>query len=132
MQHLILDALRNDGPRYFVSSAQQGIVDGQPSKESALPPKTPGHRSAPAEVYAAEMATWLQRRISLDTPLYTPVNVVVPGRRNNPPDPAARIRSLAVFNPVHYMELPELFMEFHFQHDRQIALHHRSRLRKAR
>jgi hypothetical protein len=58
------------------------------------------------------MATRLQRRISLETPLYTPVNVVVPGRRNNPPDPAARIRSLAVFNPVHYMELPELFMEF--------------------
>jgi hypothetical protein len=47
-----------------------------------------------------------------DTPLYTPVNAVVPGRRNNPPDPAAGIRSLAVFNPIHYMELPELFMEF--------------------
>jgi hypothetical protein len=39
-----------------------------------------------------------------------PVNVVVPGRRNNPPDTA--IRSLAVYNPIHYMELPELFMEF--------------------
>jgi hypothetical protein len=36
----------------------------------------------------------------------------MPGRRNNPPDPVSRIRSLAVFNPIHYMELPELFMEF--------------------
>ena len=35
----------------------------------------------------------------------------MPGRRNNPPDPVARIRSLAVFNPIHYLELPELFME---------------------
>ena len=35
----------------------------------------------------------------------------MPGRRNNPPDPVSHIRSLAVFNPIHYMELPELFME---------------------
>src|SRR6185369_2134204 len=40
----------------------------------------------------------------------TPVQAVLPGRRNNPPEGA--IRSLAVYNPVHYMELPELFMEF--------------------
>ncbi|HTA31457.1 MAG TPA: hypothetical protein VK731_13280, partial [Candidatus Cybelea sp.] len=111
MQHLILDALKNDGPGYFVSSAHPRIVDGQPSKNPRYLQKRPDLVGA-REVYAAEMGTRLQRRISLDTPLYTPVNVVVPGRRNNPPDPAARIRSLAVFNPVHYMELPELFMEF--------------------
>jgi hypothetical protein len=58
------------------------------------------------------MATRLQRRIPLTAPVLTPVNAVMPGRRNNPPDPAARIRSLAVFNPIHYMEFPELFMEF--------------------
>jgi len=111
MQHLILDALKNGGPRYFVSSAHPRIVDGQPSKNPRYLQKRPDLVNA-RDVYAAEMATRLQRRISLDTPLYTPVNVVVPGRRNNPPDPVARIRSLAVFNPVHYMELPELFMEF--------------------
>lgn len=43
-------------------------------------------------------------------PLFTPVNVVLPGRRNNPPE--AGIRPLAVFNPIHYFELPELFLEF--------------------
>ena len=57
------------------------------------------------------MAARLQRRIPLDAPLYTPVNAVMPGRRNNPPDPVSHIRSLAVFNPIHYLELPELFME---------------------
>jgi hypothetical protein len=111
MQHLILDVLTNDGPRFFVSSAHPRIVDGQPSKNPRYLQKRPDLTGA-REVYAAEMATRLQRRISLDTPLCTPVNVVVPGRRNNPPDPSAHIRSLAVFNPVHYMELPELFMEF--------------------
>jgi hypothetical protein len=39
-----------------------------------------------------------------------PVTAVLPGRRNNPPEPG--IRPLAVFNPIHYLELPELFMEF--------------------
>jgi len=48
----------------------------------------------------------------MNEPLHTPVNAVLPGRRNNPPEPTARIRSLAVFNPIHYLEVPELFMEF--------------------
>ena len=111
MQNIIMDVSRNGGPRYFVSSAHPRLVDGLPSKNPRYLQKRPDLEH-PRDVHAAEMATRLQRRISLDTPLYTPVNVVVPGRRNNPPDPAAHIRSLAVFNPVHYMELPELFMEF--------------------
>ncbi len=111
MQRLILDVVKSDGPKYFVSSAHPRLVDGQPSKNPRYLQKRPDLEH-PREVHAAEMATRLQRRIGLKTPLYTPVNVVVPGRRNNPPDAAARIRSLAVFNPVHYMELPELFMEF--------------------
>jgi hypothetical protein len=41
-----------------------------------------------------------------------PVNAVLPGRRNNPPDVKAGIRALAVYNPIHYQELPELFMDF--------------------
>ena len=39
-----------------------------------------------------------------------PVDAVLTGRRNNPPEPG--IRSLAVYNPIHYQELPELFMDF--------------------
>jgi phosphoenolpyruvate carboxykinase (diphosphate) len=58
------------------------------------------------------MATRLFRRLPADAPVYTPVDALVPGRRNNPPDPQAGIRSLAVFNPIHYLELPELFAEF--------------------
>jgi len=111
MQNLIREASKGNGPRYFVSSAHPRIIDGRPSKNPRYLQKRPDLEDT-REVHAAEMATRLQRRISLDTPLYTPVNVVVPGRRNNPPEPAAGIRSLAVFNPVHYIELPELFMEF--------------------
>ncbi|MGD8590039.1 MAG: hypothetical protein PVG22_14530, partial [Chromatiales bacterium] len=39
-----------------------------------------------------------------------PVDAVLAGRRNNPPEPG--IRPLAVYNPIHYQELPELFMDF--------------------
>ncbi|MCA9012344.1 MAG: hypothetical protein KDB01_21485, partial [Planctomycetaceae bacterium] len=41
-----------------------------------------------------------------------PVSAVLSGRRNNPPEPEKGIRSLAVYNPIHYQELPELFMDF--------------------
>jgi hypothetical protein len=58
------------------------------------------------------MATRLHRRLAADAAVHTPVDAVVPGRRNNPPEAAARIRSLAVYNPIHHMELPELFMEY--------------------
>jgi hypothetical protein len=64
----------------------------------------------PRAFYLAEMAMRLRRRLRPDQPVYTPVQAVLPGRRNNPPE--AQIRSLAVFNPIHYLELPELFLEF--------------------
>jgi len=112
MRKVIVDFVSGEaGASYLISSAHPRLVDGRPSKNPRYLQKRPD-RAHPREAYEAEMATRLQRRISLETPVYTPVNAVVPGRRNNPPDAAARIRSLAVFNPIHYMELPELFMEF--------------------
>jgi hypothetical protein len=47
-----------------------------------------------------------------DRPIYWPVDAILVGRRNNPPDPEANLRGLAVYNPIHYQELPELFMDF--------------------
>lgn len=38
------------------------------------------------------------------------VHSILTGRRNNPPD--SNVRALSVYNPLHYMELPELFMEY--------------------
>ncbi len=111
MQKLILDMLRKPGPDYFVSSAHPRIVDGHPSKNPRYLQRRPDLVN-PRDAYLAQMATRLQRRIPLDAPVLTPVNAVMPGRRNNPPEAASQIRSLAVFNPIHYFELPELFMEF--------------------
>lgn len=39
-----------------------------------------------------------------------PVDSILSGRRNNPPE--NNIKPLCVYSPLHYMELPELFMEY--------------------
>ncbi len=112
MQQLVRAAAAGEaGPAYFVSSAHPRIVDGKPSKNPRYLQHRPDLVDA-RSVHLAQMATRLHRRLTAEAPVLTPVNAVVPGRRNNPPEPAAHIRSLAVFNPVHYLELPELFMEY--------------------
>jgi phosphoenolpyruvate carboxykinase (diphosphate) len=111
MQKLVLAAAKNDGPDYFVSSAHPRIVDGKPSKNPRYLQQR-ADLTHPRDAYLSEMCTRLQRRLPLNVPVPRPVNAVMPGRRNNPPEPSANIRSLAVYNPIHYMELPELFMEF--------------------
>jgi hypothetical protein len=112
MQRLIEAAASGEpGPAYFVSSAHPRIVDGKPSKNPRYLQQRPDLLDARG-VHLARMATRLHRRLAPTAPVLTPVDAVVPGRRNNPPQPAEQIRSLAVYNPIHYMELPELFMEY--------------------
>ncbi len=68
----------------------------------------------PRGYHLASMATRLARKLPLGAAVHTPVNAVLCGRRNNPPDAHSKPPqpALAVHNPVHYYELPELFMEF--------------------
>src|SRR5690606_3329532 len=108
MQRIISDVAAN-GSRYFVSTAHPRLVDGKPTKNPRYLQIRPDLLT-PQEVYLANMATRLRRRIPAEDPVHFPVTAVLPGRRNNPPDTG--IRPLAVFNPIHYLELPELFMEF--------------------
>ncbi len=98
------------GCGYFLSPAYPRLVDGKPSKNPRYLQKR-NDLINPRETYLADIALRLHRRIAPDQPAHTPVSAVLPGRRNNPPEPAAGIRALAVHNPIHYMDLPELFME---------------------
>lgn len=112
MQRLIqaaADAPDDASPKYFVSSAHPRIVDGKPTKNPRyLQLRT--DIANPKETASAELAMRLFRRQPSSEPLITPVHVVATGRRNNPPEEG--IRPLCPFNPLHYMELPELFMEY--------------------
>jgi hypothetical protein len=109
MQHLVREVAETGQPDFFISTAHPRLVDGKPTKNPRYLQKRPDLVN-PRESHLAEMGARLRRRLPLNKPLHTPVNVVLPGRRNNPPETG--IRSLAVFNPIHYFELPELFMEF--------------------
>jgi phosphoenolpyruvate carboxykinase (diphosphate) len=99
------------GPSYVVSSAHPRIVDGQPSKNPRYLQKRPD-LVAPRESYLTEIAARLERGVPAGRPVHFPVNAVLSGRRNNPPDLKTGQPPLAVYSPIHYQELPELFMEF--------------------
>ena len=109
MESLIRSVAATGKPSYFVSTANPRLVGGKPSKNPRYLQKRPDLMQ-PAQTYLAQMSARLRHRIPLSRPLHTPVDAVLPGRRNNPPEPG--IRSLACYNPIHYFELPELFMEF--------------------
>ncbi len=98
-----------EGPAFVVSSANPRLVDGAPSKNPRYLQNRPDLLN-PRGRYLAEVGMRLSRRLKPASPLYTPVNLIVPGRRNNPPEKGSP--ALCSYNPIHYMELPELFMEF--------------------
>jgi len=94
---------------WVVSSAHPRIVDGKPTKNPRYLQVRPDMVD-PRARHVAEMGVRLHRRIPDAGPVIFPVNAVLPGRRNNPAQEG--IRPLAVYNPIHYQELPELFMDF--------------------
>ncbi len=96
---------------FIVSSAHARLVDGKPSKNPRYLQKRPDLAN-PRDGYLAEIGTRLAREIPSDQRAHFPVNAVLAGRRNNPPDPKAGVPPLAVYSPIHYQELPELFMDF--------------------
>jgi hypothetical protein len=111
MQQVVAEVAHSGQAKFFVSSAHPRCVDGKPSKNPRYL-QTRSDLLNAREIYLLEMSTRLHRRIPPRQPVHTPVNAVLPGRRNNPSEPASQIRALCVYNPIHYMELPELFMEF--------------------
>jgi hypothetical protein len=87
------------------------LVDGKPSLNPRYLQKRPD-LVAPRATYLAQIAARLERDIPIARPVHFPVNAVLAGRRNSPPDLAAGLPPLAVYAPIHYQELPELFMEY--------------------
>jgi len=109
MRKLLKKVAKSDTEGFAVASDRPRIVDGKPTKNPRYLQVRPDVLSK-RDLYLAEMGYRLHRNIESDNPVHFPVNAVLPGRRNNPAEPG--IRPLAVYNPVHFQELPELFMEF--------------------
>ncbi len=111
MKHLLEDFVKSPRADYVVSSAHPRMVNGKPSKNPRYLQRRPDrvqHRAT----YIAEIGARLQREISALEPLHAVVDAVLGGRRTNPAQPEIGAPPLAVFNPIHYQELPELFMDF--------------------
>lgn len=96
---------------YFVTPSHPRIVDGLPTKNPRYLQRNI-FKNETQDSYLGEIGVRLHRKIKAKDPVVWPVNAVLPGRRNNPVDRKAGIRPLAVYNPIHYQELPELFMDF--------------------
>jgi hypothetical protein len=99
----------DESPRYWVCSAESRLVDGKRSKNPRYLQLRPDLAN-PEATAAADLSSHLWLKQPADAPLVLPVDVVAAGRRNNPPEDG--VPALCAYNPLHYMELPELFMEF--------------------
>jgi hypothetical protein len=111
MQAMMRKAATLGEDAYFVSSAHPRLVDGKPSKNVRYLQRRPD-LERPAQRHLAEMGIRLNRRLPASCPVLFPVDALLPGRRNNPPEPKKGIRPLAVYGPIHFQELPELFMDY--------------------
>ncbi len=110
MESLLVKASKQtDG--FVVSTADPRIVDGKPTKNPRYLQDRPDMVYS-RDTYVAIRGMQLSRALPADHPIHAPVGAVLSGRRNNPPDPVAGFRSLAVYSPVHYQELPELLMDY--------------------
>ena len=110
MQKLLSDFAASSGsPEYVVSSANPRLVGGKPSKNPRYLQVRPDV-SHPRQTAAADLASHLANKVPTSQALRLPIDVVAAGRRNNPPEDG--VPPLCAYGPLHYMELPELFMEF--------------------
>ncbi|MDP3442697.1 MAG: hypothetical protein Q8T08_07505, partial [Ignavibacteria bacterium] len=109
IKKLIEEVAEKRDCNYFVSSSHPRIFEGKPSENMRYLQIRPDVVKQ-KEKYICEVGARLYRKIPSDKPVLWPVISVLSGRRNNPPAPG--IRPLAVYNPIHYQELPELFMDY--------------------
>lgn len=109
MQNLLRSMLEGED-RYVACSANPRKVDGVPTKNPRYLQNRPDLVD-PFTPYVAERGLRLLRKVPSTHMVPVPVHAVLMGRRNNPPEIEKGIRSLAVYNPVHYQELPEFFMD---------------------
>jgi hypothetical protein len=107
-EHVDRNAARTE-PGWSVCSARPRIVGGTATKNPRYLQLRPD-MARPRDRYVAEMGARLSRRLPLSAPVHFPVIAVMSGRRNNPPE--SGIRPLCVYGPIHYQELPELFMDY--------------------
>lgn len=111
VKDLIKKVLDSNKDEYFVAPSHTRIVNGTPTNNPRYLQYN-RFKNDNQDSHLAEVGVRLYRKIDPNKPAHFPVNAVLPGRRNNPADKEKGIRPLSVYNPIHYQEIPELFMDF--------------------
>lgn len=111
VQKLITQVAEGEKDCYFVIPSHTRVVNGVPTDNPRYLQRNVFKYETEA-TYLSETGVRLHRKIEPGMPVHMPVNAILPGRRNNPANKAAGIRPLSVYNPIHYQEIPELFMDF--------------------
>jgi len=110
MQERLSSFMQESFPKHVVSSAHPRIVDGKPTANPRYLQDSQ-EITDPRAFHLGQVATRLARGVPLGEAIHTPVTGVICGRRNNPVSADGKVPALACHNPLHYYELPELFME---------------------
>ncbi len=111
IKKIIIEGAESKEGTWFITPSHPRVVEGGISTNPRYLQVRPDI-TRPKSYYLGEMGTRLYRKIPSGKPVYTPVDSVLPSHRNNRPDKKKGIRGLSVYNPIHYLELPELFMDF--------------------
>jgi hypothetical protein len=110
MKKTIKKAAKLSEGEYFAASSETRII-GEGNKRTANPrylQVRPDVVNAQTS-YIADVASHLYYKVKLSAPLSLPVDVMLIGRRVS--KPAKGLPNLAVYNPIHYQELPEFLMD---------------------
>lgn len=111
MQDMVTNFVERPRSDYYSTPAYPRIVDGAPTKNPRYLQVRPDIMDRRG-LYLADISSRLFRRQDSQSALLRPVTSVLPGRRNNPAEPETGVSPLCMFNPIHHMDLPELFMEY--------------------
>ena len=109
MRRNLEDFLKSGKPKYVVCSANPRLINGKPSKNVRYLQNRDDIVNR-RKYYIGEIGERLARKIPADKAVPHAVCAVISGRRNNPASEG--IRPLSVHGPLHYLELPEMFMEY--------------------
>ncbi len=111
IQKIIKEGAKSEEGTWFIAPSHPRLL---PSGRSTNPRylQTRPDLTNPELYYRGEIGQRFFERIPLSEPCYVPVDAVLPSRRNNRPEKDKGIKGLSVYNPVHYQELPELFIDF--------------------
>jgi hypothetical protein len=113
MQKRVMQASTGGENDFFAASDSHRIINEETGEVSPNPRFLEARHDLidPFPGYVSEVSLRLARGVSKDQPLVSTVDAVLPGRRVNPPDREAGIRPLSVYAPIHYQELPEMYVD---------------------